>query len=451
MSRERASLAVAGIAAWLLAFAAAPAIALQPETTLISRAGGFAGADANGDSYGSAVSADGRVVAFHSVARNLSPDDRDGMLDVYVRDRLTGETTLVSRATGADGSKSDGDSASPQLSGDGRLVAFESYGRGLSTDDGAGLDVFVRDRVSEQTLLVSRASGVDGMKADNESGSAALSADGRFVAFVSYARNLSPDDRDATPDVFVRDLATAQTALVSRAGGARGVKGNRDSGAATPAVSSDGRFVAFDSRSSNLSADDHDTLRDVFVRDLVAGRTTLVSRATGVHGAKGNSTSGRALSISGDGRFVAFEARARNLSRQDRDKPVDVFVRDLARGRTTLVSRAGGPRGAAGDGDSINPVISADGRFVAFDSEARNLSRDDRDAEIDVFVRDLVTARTTLVSRASGSRGRKANDFSLVGGLSADGRVVAFSSYAGNLAPDDRDRRADVFVRTRLP
>jgi Tol biopolymer transport system component len=151
--------------------------------------------------------------------------------------------------------------------------------------------------------------------------------------------------------------------------------------------------------------------------------------------------------ISADGRFVAFDSDADTLSRADRDVITDVFVRDLARNTTTLVSRASGGRGAKGNHDSTATSISGNGGFVAFISGARNLSADDRDRVVDVFVRDLSTKVTTLVSRASGVRGAKGNRDSWSGSLSADGEVVVFDSEAGNLSNMDRDSVDDVFVR----
>ena len=203
---------------------------------------------------------------------------------------------LVSRATGAAGAKGNDYSSSMAISADGRLVAFSSEASNLHPDDTDGgldgRDVLVRDLGANTTTLVSRASdaaGVAGAKGNGESGSAAISADGRFVAFASGASNLHPDDTDTTWDIFVRDLETNTTTLVSRATGAAGVAGAKGNGGTyNPAISADGRFVTFSSYASNLHPDDGDTTQDVFVRDLEANTTTLVSRADGASGAKGN-------------------------------------------------------------------------------------------------------------------------------------------------------------------
>jgi Tol biopolymer transport system component len=409
-------------------------------TTLVSRAGGAAGAKGNDFSFAPAVSADGRFVAFASWASNLDPDDGDDITDVFVRDLVANTTTLVSRAGGAAGAKGDGDSFGPAISADGRFVAFPSNAANLDPDDGdATLDVVVRDLRAGTTALVSRAAAA-GAKGNDDSFTAALSADGRFVAFDSLASNLDPDDGDAFRDVFVRDLQAQTTTLVSRAG----VKGNGDS--FSPSVSADGRIVAFSSFASNFDPDDPDTTLDVFVRGLVANTTTLVSRATGVSGAKGNDFS-TVPAVSADGRFVAFTSFASNLDPDDGDAFRDVFVRDLQAQTTTLVSRAAGTSGAKGNSHSFDPAISADGRVVAFRSDASNLDPDDGDTDADVFARDLVANTTTLVSRAAGAAGAKGNSNSSLPAVSADGRFVAFASRATNLHPDDGDATSDVFMR----
>ena len=253
--------------------------------------------------------------------------------------------------------------------------------------------------------------------------------------------------------------APGDMTLVSRASGANGVKGNCVSFG--PSLSANGRLVAFVSGASDLTPGARPKradceLPEVYLRDIGANTTTLVSRASGVVGARAN---GQSLggSISGDGRVVAFSSYATNLTPETSHRALgtlgrpQVFVRDLASGRTTLVSRASGRRGAPSNGGSYAyAVISADGRFVAFGSRATNLSRADHDRAYDVYVRDLRANTTTLVSRASGAAGTKANaggvDASATA-ISADGRFVAFRTAASNLSPDDRDRTEEVWVR----
>ena len=432
---------------------AAPAWAAKDDLELVSRATGAAGAKGNDYSSSTAISADGRLVAFSSEASNLHPDDTDGGLDgrdVLVRDLGANTTTLVSRASdaaGVAGAKGNGESGSVAISADGRFVAFASGASNLHPDDSdATWDIFVRDLETNTTTLVSRATGAAGAKGNDDSGYTAISADGRFVAFGSDASNLHADDGDTTEDVFVRDLEANTTTLVSRAADdADGPQG--DGGSYDPAISADGSVVAFISQAANLHPDDGDGDQDAFVRDLDANTTTLISRAT--NGEKGNGGADRP-SISADGRIVAFASQSTNLHPDESDATVAVFVRDLDANTTTLVSRATGPTGADANNFSYEPAISADGRYVAFESEGSNLHPDDTDRSYDVFVRDLEANTTTVVSRPAGAAVGKGNRYSYEPAMSGDGRFVAFASAATNLHPDDGDTTLDVFRRDVL-
>src|SRR5262249_21735336 len=161
----------------------------------------------------------------------------------------------------------------------------------------------------------------------------------------------------------VRDLQTNTTTLASRASGANGSKGNNRS--LDPSISGDGRFLAFDSSASNLGPADTDIGEDIFVRDMQTNTTTLASRATGLNGAKGDGTS---PAIWADGRYVAFEGFSNVLNPAGDSVSGNIYVRDLQANTTTLASRSAGSTGATGNGFAENPAISADGRFVAFDS-----------------------------------------------------------------------------------
>ena len=452
-----------GTARWALALAVLPlavgwvAVGSAPrnDTVLVSRASGSAGAKGDAGSGEPSLSADGRFVAFSSRASNLHPDDREEFddpevsADVFVRDLQANTTTLISRAGGSAGAAGNVESRAPSISADGRFVAFGSRASNLHPDDSDFVDdVFVRDLQENTTTLVSRASGPAGAKGNGASRAPSISADGRFVAFGSFAANLHPDDGDDTEDVFVRDLQENTTTLVSRASGPAGAKGARSSGG--PSLSDDGRFVAFTSYASNLHPDDPEEFEDleswsdVFVRDLQEHTTTLVSRGSGPTGVGGNDGS-RDPSISADGRFVAFESEASNLH-PDAGGGQSVFVRDLETETITLASRASGAAGApAGYADL--PSISANGRFVAFWSGSSNLHPYDPYGDQDVFVRDLGTDKTTLISRSPGPAGTKANGDSSSGSISPDARLVGFPSRASNLHPDDRDATYDIFVR----
>src|SRR5262249_8574251 len=177
----------------------------------------------NDTSLNATLSSDGRFVAFDSGASNLDPADTDHNLDVFVRDRQTNTTTLVSRASGTGGAKANNPSQDAAISADGRYVAFESFSTNLPPDANRGIEqVFVRDLQTNTTTLVSRASGANAPEGDDESDSPAISADGRFVAFTSLASNLDPADGLTGGNLFVRDLQTNTTTLISRASGATG-------------------------------------------------------------------------------------------------------------------------------------------------------------------------------------------------------------------------------------
>lgn len=329
-------------------------------------------------SFAAVISAGGRYVAFHSDATNLDPADIDATTDVFRRDRRTGITTLVSRATGAGGPKAnDPGSFGPSISADGRLVAFESYATNLDPADTDGmLDVFARDVVAGTTTLASRAPGAAGAKAGGVSYKASVSGDASHVAFLSTATNLDPGDADATTDVYLRGLGSASTTLVSRGPGVSGPKSNAICGFAS--VSADGRFVAFQSDATNLDPADADSTTDVFLRDVTAGTTTLMSRATGPSGAKGN-FGGILPAVSADGDSVAFTTGSTNFDPVDVDDAVDVYVRDVTAATTTMVTRAIGAAGEKGNApfalDPVLAAVSADGRYVAFNNISTNLVR----------------------------------------------------------------------------
>ncbi len=447
-ARRRRAAVGAVLAASALGLAAVASYAAKDDTTLASRASGADGAIANSSASDPAISADGRYVAFSSGATNLDPDDTDQDTDMYVRDTQGDTTQLVSRASGGNGAKANSSMFRIAISANGRYVAFGGTATNLDPDDtDTRHDVFVRDTQRDTTELVTRASGAAGAKLNgNAFLGQGISADGRYVAFHTFATNVHPADQDSTGDVYVRDRDADTTQLISRATGANGVKGDQFS--YSPVVSANGRYVVYHSHATNLDPGDQDTTQDVFVRDLATDTTTLVSRASGADGAKGNGGSSEPR-ISADGRYVVFQSTASNLDPADGDTASDIYVRDLQTHSTVLASRAGGPDGAKANRASLG-AISGDGRYVSFRSAAANLDPADTDTIDDTFVRDLQTDTTTLVSRASGAGGAKGNAFSDLSALSGDGRFVAFRSRASNFVSDDNDANTDIFVRDVL-
>ncbi|MDX6706635.1 MAG: hypothetical protein QOI48_2481 [Solirubrobacteraceae bacterium] len=449
---RRAAAGTASLAAALALalLVASGATAAAGDILLASRAGGDAGAKGNSPSRLPSISADGRFVAFQSTAANLDPADTDPSSDIFVRDTQTNATALVSRASGPSGANGSGESMAPDISADGRYVVFQSTAANLDPADvDSTIDVFVRDLQASTTRLVSRATGESGVNSDGASGAPTISADGRYVVFESVATNLNLADTDPVSDVFVRDLPGNTTTLVSRAPGAGGVKG--DAGSTSPDISANGRYVAFSSLSTNLHADDTDGLADIFVRDVQSGVTTLASRAATATGAKGDGDSTQP-GISADGTLVAFVSTSANLDGADTDAVADVYLRGVraSASTTTLVSRADGANGAKGNGDSATPVISTTGRYVAFSSVSTNLDAADSDSVSDVYSRELPTNNVRLVSRAAGAGGVKGDGDSVGAAISADARFVAFTSAAANLGDGDADATLDVHVRDVL-
>jgi Tol biopolymer transport system component len=276
---------------------------------------GLEGNDINSDP---SISADGRYVAFDSFASNLVSGDTNGSWDVFVHDRQTGVTTRVSvDSSGVEGSSS---SFRPSISADGRYVAFDSLASNLvSGDTNSFSDVFVHDRQTGVTTRVSvDSSGVEGTLF---SVYPSISADGRHVAFDSKSDNLVPGDTNGSPDVFVHDRQTGVTSRVSV--DSSGVEGNGPSFEAS--ISADGRYVAFDSYADNLVPGDHNGEPDIFVYD----RQTGVAERVNVNssGGEGYGWSGFS-SISSDGRYVAFDSESDNLVPGDTNGSPDVFVRD---------------------------------------------------------------------------------------------------------------------------
>ncbi|MEO2089988.1 MAG: hypothetical protein ABGY75_10890, partial [Gemmataceae bacterium] len=467
-----------------------------PAVTLASRTpAGLAGNAASGDP---GVSGDGRFVAFTSDASDLVPGDTNGAKDVFLMDRTTGAVTLVSRTPGgATGNDKSGDNGLatevPAVSADGRYVACTSWASDLVPSDTNGLpDIFLFDRLSNSVTLVSRTpTGIPGNKG---SARPSISADGRFVAFDSYAGDLTPGDVNGIGDIFLFDrqdgsvrlvshdpaglagnglsigakisadgsvvVFPSSAALVGRPPGGRdndvylyeratggvtlvsglpsptstGVYTFRSSG--SPSVSADGRFVAFTSGVfTAVGRVPPPATSDVYLFDRTTGTATTVTANPLVP-----FTSARSFTpaISGDGRFVAFTTVATDTGVSE------VFLYDRLVGTTALVSRT--PAGQPAGRNSIAPVISTDGRFVAFTSDGPDLAAGDGNAASDVFRFDRLTGAVVLVSRTPAGGSAAAASFAPA--VSADGRVVVFASVAGDLAPLDGNGVTDVFAAT---
>jgi hypothetical protein len=395
------------------------------------------GTEGNYHSTNPSVSADGRVVAFESLASNLVSWDSNWKMDIFVHDRQTGETKRVSVAS--NGTQGNDESNEPSISADGRFVVYHSYATNLISGDTNGApDIFIHDLQTGVTELVSLAS--NGTQGNGSSIFPTISADGRFVAFHSGATNLVSEDTNEALDVFVHDRQTGVTERVSVA--SDGTQGNNESVATE--ISGDGRFVAFVSDASNLVEGDTNDSNDIFVHDRQTGVTERVSVAS--DGTQGDYISGN-LTISSDGRFVAFESASTNLVSGDTNGVWDIFVHDRQTGITERVSVSSD--GIQGNDHSGNPTISADGRFVGFNSLASNFVYGEPLGNVDIYLHDRQTGATELVSVAMNGEHSHGNaDYP---SSSADGGVIAFMSGGDDLVIEDHNCATDVFVYVLSP
>ena len=405
-----------------------------------------ASAQGNGASGSPGCSADGRYVVFDSSATNLVIGDTNGTTDVFMRDRLTGNTSRVSLNSSF--AQGNGYSQAAAISANGRYVAFWSSSTNfdlVTPDTNGAWDVFVRDTLTGTTTRVNLDSSGAQSNAVIEAGyiKPAISADGRFVAFESSASNLVSSDTNGVDDVFLRDTLNGTTTRVSV--DSSNAQGNGES--IHPSISANGQYVAFGSSASNLVSPDTNGSYDVFVRDTLGGTTTRVS--DGLSGAQGNDSSYYPF-ISATGQYVAFMSAATNLVTGDTNNRWDAFVRDTVAGTTTRVSVGSGVPGTQGNDGGSDAHITPDGHYAVFVSDSTNLVSGDTNGKWDVFVRDMQAATTTRVSvNSSGAQADSAGS-SGEAAISANGQFVVFPSGASNLVPSDTNGVNDVFVRDLL-
>jgi len=383
------------------------------------------------------IGASGRYLTFTSFATNLVAGDTNGKRDVFLRDLQTGATQRVSLSD--TGAQAGDESWGGPVSADGRWVAFQSEADNLISGQAVSGGVFVRDLQNGTNELVHvSSSGEQGIGGSGEP--EAMSPNGRYVLLSSYATNLVPGDTNSSADIFLRDRTAGTTERIDVSNSEE----QADKGSSGYAsLSDDGRFVAFESGSTNLVPGDTNGVFDIFVRDRQAGTTERVSVSS--TGAQGNRNSFDPY-LSADGRYVAFYSHATNLAAPDQNGTIsDVFVHDRETGKTELVSVS--EPGALGDGESAIPSISADGRYVVFQSSASNLVTGDTNGVIDIFLRDREAATTRRLSVSAAGAQSDGDSISPV--MTADGRYVGFPSGAGNLVAGDTNGVYDVFVVDR--
>jgi len=446
--------------------AIAPELALFSRTTgsiiLVNHAAGVPATAGNGQISDATMSTDGRFVAFRSVATDLVAGavDTNGEMDVFLYDRLSGESTLASHAAGSPGTAAGGVSSTPRISGDGAFVAFASLGTDLVagvSDLNDQQDVLLHDRAAGTAALVSlRDPDVFQEVPHGASSAEGLSDDGRFVVFTSEAADVVPgllDPNGAGADVFLWDRDTETRSLVSRSASAPAATANGPSG--KPAISADGRWVTFQSTATDLVAGQTDTngMDDVFLWDRISGALRLVSGSGGSATVAAGGRSERPA-ISADGRWIAFLSTAGDLidGQSTTVAGSDAFVWDRDSASTLLVSRAGGSTAQGAGASAV--AMSADGSSVGFLSTGTDVVPGQVDAAgtPDVFLFSRGTGGIELVSHASlapavAGNGHSLDDFA----LSADGSRVVFSSQATDAVPGQTDENlsADLFLWTR--
>jgi hypothetical protein len=467
------------------------------KTTLISVSTN--GASGNRGSRSPSMTPDARSIAFVSEANNLVPKDTNSIADIFVRDMQSGTTLMASPdARSTNPTIPTGSSEAPEISADGRYVAFYSTATNLVAGVRTAGEVYVRDIIDAETIFASAGSRsamftVTGFSNNVVSFNHALSGDGHFVAFEA-ASNSAPRGlvlrfdlvtqstvivatNASVPSAALEDihnlditaegrflsfvaasnyLTTVTTSVLlwdSEQASATLVSGDTNflvpAGALcdSPGVTEDGRHVVFISN-ADLTGATGSGAYHVYMRDTLSGTTTLIDPISGTS-ADGGITPAATPGLSADGRYVAFESASPELSESDRNRSCDVFLRDTQINSVELVS-SGLPAFLSLTPNGISSLppfsISASGQFVAFSTEADNLVIDDTNAVSDVFVRDMLTRSNILVSVSTNGLS-VGNGSSTDPAISTDGRYVAFASFANDLVTGDTNRFTDVFLR----
>jgi Tol biopolymer transport system component/fibronectin type 3 domain-containing protein len=420
-------------------------------------------------------SADGRYTVFSSTAQNLTPNQTHklGEGNVFLYDRVTGTTTLISHQFGDPTAIGDGGSNSPTISADGRFVVYVSSASNLvsgqtePTTRPVGQDIFLFDRLTGLNNLVSHTAGAAATSSDGGSLNPVISADGSYVAFMSESTDLVPGQVSKLLDdnVFLYNVATGATTLVSHASDSATNAANGGSNNSTsPALSAEGRFLVYSTQATNLVAGQVDTGQngsDVFLYDRTTNSSTLVSHTAASGLAVGNGAAFSAT-ISADGASVAFVSNASDIVANEVPPASmgDVFLYNAATGTNTLVSHVSGAALVAAGGSSL-ALISADGSTIAFISSAANIVPGQTGPVTpSLFLYDRASGINTLVSHAAGNSLSTSNQAVLplmpntpaVPALSADGRYIVYLTMATNIVSGEQDTNGnagDVFLYDR--
>jgi WD40-like Beta Propeller Repeat len=419
-------------AAYVFVLAVLASLSMASAAGLVRVSVSGKGAEGNGDSGPPRLSADGRFTAFVSAASNLVAGDSNGFDDIFVHDAVTGTTTRASVAS--NGAQPNADSSSPAISGDGRFVVFLSQATNLvAGSSNGGMNVFLRDLTTRRTTCVNLTP--TGAQSAQGASDPAISLDGNSIAFTSFASDLVSDDTNGLSDVFVMNR---QTHAIERASlsfsGAQTTTGN----SSQPSLSADGRFVAFISTDPNMTPGSNANA-NVYLRDRVEGTTVIVSRTGGGLSANRDCA---APAISADGRFVAFQSAATNIDGSGNGATNGVFIYDVQAHQVERVSLAPGTNGIPTT-DCLAPSVSSDGRFVAF------YFNDTGNDQNTIWVRDRTLAATAAIDPAGIGFARA--DGTSRPSISADGSLVGFASDSDTLVDNDLNGFKDAFVAPLAP
>jgi len=410
---------------------------VAPTATTTKVSTGTGGVNANDNSKNIIVSANGRYVVFESIATNLVSGDTNGVSDIFLYDRVTKTTVRANR--GPAGAQANGGSYNPSISADGRYVVYESDATNLvSGDTNTVRDIFLYDTITKTTIRANR--GPAGAQAvGGDSNNAEISGNGRYIVYESDATNLVSGDNNVLKDIFLYDTVSKTTIRANRGpGNAQAIGGN----SYAPSISADGRYVVYESDATNLVSGDSNGVRDIFLYDKSLNKTIRANRGPGNAQAVGGTS--KNASISANGRYIVYESTATNLVSGDNNGVSDIFVYDMAINKTIRANRGAGNAQAVG-GDSLNAKISADGRYIVYESDATNLVSGDNNGIKDIFKYDMVLNKTIRANRGLNNAQLTTGD-SFNPSISGNGAYIAYASDATDIVSGDTNGKTDVFL-----
>lgn len=420
-------------------FAFQPEIAAAQYNDILRASNDINKLNANGSSLNPKLNNSGRYLVFDSTATDLVADDTNGYRDIFIVDRNSYSTALIS--LDKDGELANDDSLQPSITSDGRYVLYHSKATDLVDDfdsSASVINIFLYDRSSKTTTQITL--DTDGNAPNGDSTNGSISSDGKYIVFQSAASDLVAEDTNSATDIFLYKVSDKTITRISLDSDGN----NADDDSSYPCISSDGAYVAYQSLASDIFSGDTNEKSDVFLYDTSAKTTTRIS-----NDAQGNNADGDSLrpAISADGKKIVFDSDATDLVSGDTNNNRDVFLYSVADATNTRISLDINKNNS--DGHSISATISADGKLVAFMSDATDLvSGDDNntatDGNYDLFLYDSGDESIIRVSETHDGSNSDGSCSSAT--IDEDGTTVAFASNATNLVPNDDNELSDIFV-----